>query len=199
MFTWLVVRYRRVRHRRGYTLGCVFLVLLACVVGNACTFIYFDGPTKSELTFADALWYSAISITTIGYGDISASTPGARVGTIVFIVVLGLSTFTVFFGMLIDWATELAVRGQFGMTTVHAQDHILVVNYPGTPRVRQLIDELRSDVSHRHREIVLLTDDLEKLPFTMDRVSFVRGSPLHSETYERACLSTAAMVLVLAT
>ena len=52
------------------------------IFGNAVTFYVFDGPLKPDLTFADAVWYSIISMTTIGYGDFSATSPGARAGTV---------------------------------------------------------------------------------------------------------------------
>ena len=199
MLGWLLIRYRRIRYRRLFSFAFLLGLLLICIACNSVTFYYFDGPANPDLSFGDALWYSVISITTIGYGELSARSPGARIGTVVFIVLLGLSTFTLFFGMLIDWVTELAVRGRFGMGKVYAEKHIIIVNYPGTPRVQQLIDELRSDPAHREREIVIVAESIEKLPFASSRVSFVRGSTLHADTYMRASIETASLMLVLAT
>ena len=75
------------------------MVLAGSVVGNALTFYYYDRESHPDLTVPDALWYSVISITTIGYGDFSATMIGARIGTAIFIVVLGLSAFTAAIGL----------------------------------------------------------------------------------------------------
>ncbi len=101
---------RRLRRRKSLGFGLVLLAVLVSLLGNAACFWVFDGPSAG-LSFEDAVWYSVISITTIGYGDYSASSLGARLGTLVFIVGIGLSSFTVFLGMLVDWGMELAMRG----------------------------------------------------------------------------------------
>ena len=76
----LVRIYRRIRHRRLLGVGLVVLLVLICILGNSVCFYVFDGRANEDLTFADALWYSVISITTIGYGDYRASSLGARIG-----------------------------------------------------------------------------------------------------------------------
>ena len=196
---WLVYHYRRVRDRKALSFTFVFATLLICILGNAICFYAFDRPLKPGISFADALWYSVVSVTTIGYGDHAAQSVGARLGTVLFIIILGLSTFTVFFGMLVDWVADVVVQGKLGMSKILARDHILLVNFPAEARVRQLVEELHSDSAHRAKEIVVVTDRLEKLPFALPKTSFVRGSPLQKETYDQAGVEKASMVLVLAT
>ena len=195
----LVRFYRRIRHRRLLGVGLVVLLVLICILGNSVCFYVFDGRANEDLTFADALWYSVISITTIGYGDYRASSLGARMGTIVFISVMGLATFSVFLGMSIDWATDVATKGQRGMSAIIAHDHILIVNFPSAARVSQLIQELKSDPQHEDSEIVIATDQVEMLPFEEKDVLFVHGSILEQDTYSRAKVAQARMVIVLAT
>jgi voltage-gated potassium channel len=189
--------FRRLRRRKSLGFGVVLLAVLVSLLGNAACFWVFDGR-DAELSIVDALWYSVISITTIGYGDLSASSLGARLGTVVFIIGIGLSAFTVFLGMVVDWGMELALRGRYGMGKAMASDHVIIVNFPSALRVRRMIEELQSDVLTGEREVVVVADDIEQLPFDMPNVLFVRGSPLDGETLQRAGVEAASMAIVLA-
>jgi voltage-gated potassium channel len=190
---------RHIRRHKAIGFKSVAAILAICLVGNAVCFYWFDGHLHDDLTFGDALWYSVISISTIGYGDYSASGSAARLGTFLFIVVGGLATFSLFLAMVIDWITELSVRERKGMSTIVAANHILIVNFPSATRVGHLITELQSDPQTDGREIVVITDDLETMPIAGENVLFVRGSVLEEETYRRARVDQARLAIVLAT
>lgn len=195
----VLVRFcRRIRAHRAIGVAFVIGMLLVSVLGNATCFYVCDGAEQG-IGMGDALWYSIISITTIGYGDLSAVSPGARLGTIIFIVLIGLSTFSVFLGMTIDWVTEMGMKGRRGMGNVIAKDHVLLINVPSETRVRQLIDELLADPQHGQTEIVVISSTLESFVHEHERVLFVRGSILERETYLRASAEFAKMAIVLAT
>ena len=190
---------RQLRRRKSLGISLLLFILVGSIIGNALTFFYFDRATKPDLTLASAFWYSIISIATIGYGDLSSTSLGARVGTAFFIVFLGLAAFTSAVGVGIDWLLELRDKERSGMGNPGAKNHLLIVNFPNERRVRQIIDEYLRDPSHRKDEIVIVTDQIEFLPFTQPRVSFVRGSPLEEETYHRANVRDARQALVLST
>ena len=177
----------------------LFVVLLISVFGNTASFFLFERAAEPAPTLWDSLWYSVISITTIGYGDFSATTLGARIGTAVFIILIGLAAFTTAVGMFVDWIVELRHKERTGMGRPGAKDHLLVVNFPSESRVRQIIDEFSRDNQHRGRDTVVLTDQIEELPFSTPNVSFVRGSPIEEETFKRADVSQAQHAIVLST
>ena len=199
MYVSLVRIMRQVRRRRALGLTVILMVLGASIVGNALTFFVFERSIQPDLTIGDSLWYSVISITTIGYGDLSASALGARIGTVVFIALFGLVAFTSTAGILVDWVVDLRMKEQTGMATVHAKDHLLIVHFPNETRVRQIVDEFLADPGHRWNEIIIVTDTLQSLPFDHPNVSFVRGSPLEDETYHRAQLDQATQAIILST
>ncbi len=185
----------RKRKSLGYTL--ILAILVTSLFGNALAFYLFDGPGNPDLTMGDCLWYSVISIATIGYGDLSAQSAGARIGTVVFIVFIGLVAFTTFFGMVLDWFIDLNTRERKGMCRIYEKDHILIVNFPSAQRVLMVLDELCHDAHRRNRAVVIISDQITELPFTLPGVSFVHGSPIEEETYDRANIEAARKAIVL--
>ncbi len=189
----------RARRRKRLGGGVVMFALLVSIVGNTMTFYLFERGIRPELTVGDSFWYSMISITTIGYGDLSATTLGARIGTILFITILGLTAFTASAGMIINWLIELQIRERSGEGRLHLKNHILIINYPNESRVRNIIEEFTSDSSHENYDITLVTDQLELMPFKRHNLHFLRGSPLEAETYSRAAVTGAQKAIILST
>ena len=185
----------RARRRRMVGASIVLVALLASIVGNALTFYFFE----SGQSLGDSFWYSIISITTIGYGDLSATAIGSRIGTIVFITVVGLTAFTAWAGIVINWLIDLQHRERTGMGRLFVKEHILLINFPNESRVRHIIEEFTSDTRHSKDEIAIVTDRVESLPFSYPNVYFIRGSPLEMETYERAAIATAQKAIILST
>ncbi len=196
---------RRIRARRYVGPLLVVSVLAFAIVGNAVCFYFFEQPGRmaetppAPLSAEDAIWYSIISITTIGYGDFFATTTGARISTVFFIVIVGLGAFSMIVGMTIDALTGIVERRRRGMANIVAHDHIIIVNAPTADRLGQLIGELKADPNHESTDIVVISDRIDELPFQDAHVLFVRGSVLARDTYERACVDAANQAIVLAT
>jgi len=188
---------RKMRHQRSVGVSLVMFLLTVSVLGNAICFHIFDGQ-RQGLGFDDALWYSFISITTIGYGDFYAESGPARLGTLFFVVAMGLATFSVVIGMGIDWVAEQTSRIEGGLGEIQANDHIIIVNFPSESRLRQIVQELMSDSGYKDKEIVIVADSIDRLPFSENNLMFVRGPILEQETYQRACIKNASMAIVLA-
>jgi voltage-gated potassium channel len=189
----------KARKRKSLGFSMVCLALIISLLGNALTFYIFDASKNPELDYFDCIWYSFISISTIGYGDLSATSLGARIGTLIFIVIIGLAAFTTFFGIILDWFMDLHEREKKGMSRVHEKGHVIIVNFPSAHRVKQVIEELAQEEGSRKRPIVIVTDTINELPFTYPDVSFVHGSPVEEESYDQANIAGAGEAIVLCT
>lgn len=190
---------RRVSRQKGLGFATLIFLLVLIVVGNALTFFFFERVVDSTITIGDSFWYSVVSISTIGYGDIFPTTAGARLGTLLFIVILGLGAFTSVIGVGIEWILDRNYRKRAGMRKITSKNHVLIVNFPNERRVRQIIDEFLSDPDHKNDEIIVITDQISALPFDDHNVNLVRGSSLSEETHLRANATEARQAIILST
>lgn len=92
------------------------------------------------LSYAEALWLSFTTITTVGYGDVSAVTLEGRLATVLLIYVLGIWLMAQLVGEFLDFRAdkrEQKVRGLWRWKNM--ADHILIINTPSVGGDRYLI------------------------------------------------------------
>jgi len=83
-----------------YALGSTIIIT---IMGSIGIYIFEDGISATITNYGDALWWSFVTVTTVGYGDISPSTGGGRfIACILMIAGIGFlsmltSTISTFF------------------------------------------------------------------------------------------------------
>jgi len=103
-------RVRRIRRRFLYALLLVLVYLLAVC---PTVFVKLDNPRRiaqgmSELDWSEGLYWSVITLTTVGYGDIVPQTPYARMFAL-FNAVLGVTTMGTIAGLVVNSLTPRPV------------------------------------------------------------------------------------------
>jgi voltage-gated potassium channel len=177
----------------------VVAMLLAVLAYGSTGFVYFELEKKPDLTWFDGLWWSIVTVTTVGYGDYFPTTPGGR-----FIVAAPLMLFGIgLLGYVISLATSALVESRTkelkGMSKITETGHVVIFNFPTLDKVERLVDELRAEGAEHGRDIVLVDEDLTELPPELEKrhVRFVKGNPSRDETLERANIDKAAHAIVL--
>ncbi len=185
-FFTLVLRFISMLHREDVfrILAIVILLALAGSLGMA----YFE----PGLSYGDALWWALVTLTTVGYGDISPSTAGGRmVGGILMIGGIGL------LGVLTAGIAGIFVEHRFlenkGMKPVRVENHFIICGW--NFRGRHIVEELRADAKAAKAPIVLIANIPEK-PMDDPNLHFIHGDA-DTGTLKMACVETAQSAIIL--
>lgn len=192
--------YRCNRHKRGLRLCTALCVALVLNLVFGVGFYLAESGHRSELSFADSVWWSMVTMTTVGYGDYFPQTFCGR-----FLVAYPCLFFGIgLLGYLLGSTAQIVIEGfdqrKKGQATMRFTDHLVICQCPSTSRVLQLVEEFRASRADRHVEAVVVTDRLEEQPmeFREHSIHFVKGLPTSEETLLRAGVAHAAGVIVLA-
>lgn len=178
----------------------LLVLILAVLVYGASGFLYFEFPANTDLTWFDGLWYTVVTMTTVGYGDFFPKTPGGRflVGWPVMVFGIGLLGYAL--SVIAAALVTSKTKEMRGMSSFSLKHHLVIFNYPGTAKLQRILDELSLDPVFRdHKQVVLVDEHLEELPpeLVKRNVHFVKGNPVRNETLHRASVASADHALVL--
>ena len=178
----------------------ILAILGAILLYGTTGFLYFELPGNPDLNWGDGLWYTLVTMATVGYGDLFPKTPGGRflVGAPVMLMGIGLLGYAL--SMIAAALVTSQAKELKGMSTFHLVDHLVIINFPSLEKVERVLDELRHEPTFGlSRSVVLVDETLEELPPELQKrnVSFVRGNPTRDETLGRACIDTAKHAIVL--
>jgi voltage-gated potassium channel len=177
----------------------VLLLTALLVTFSSSGFMYFELAEKPDLLWADAFWWSIVTMTTVGYGDFFPVTPGGRYLIGIPTMLFGISILGYLLSTLATFLIEERSKELKGMSELAVRDHILIIHFPGTARVQAVLAELRRDPKTKDAAVVLIDVALEELPDSLAAagVRFVRGDASKESTLERACFRDARFAIVL--
>ncbi len=163
-------------------------VIVVLIVVGAAGLTYFE----ENRSLPDALWWSIVTVTTVGFGDISPTSLGGRLIGVV-LMFFGIGVLGMFTATIAGVFVENRLRKERGMGSYEAGGHIILCGW--NDRTEEILKDLRADMRAADAPIVLVAD-IETKPVTDEQLYFVRGK-VTEECLKRAGVERAATVVLV--
>ena len=164
-------------------------VIVLLVLTGAAGLTYFE----ADRPFHDALWWAIVTLTTVGFGDISPTSLGGRlIGVVLMFFGIGvLGTFT---ATVASAFVDQRQRKDRGMGDCDLEGHIILCGW--NDRTKEILKDLRADPRSADEPIALVAA-VETNPAADDEhLCFVRGTETEDDL-KRAGIEKAKTVVLV--
>ena len=190
-------------HRHSYLrlrLVQIFSLALCLNLFFGLLFYLTERDVQPELNLADSIWWSMVTMTTVGYGDLYPQTDIGRFLIAYPCMLFGIAIFGYLLGMAAESVFDHISKKKRGLVQITKENHIIICNFPNLTKLIRLAAELKLHPAYEHSFFVIVSDTITKLPATLstDEFAFVYGNPTSEPVLQKASLKMAAGVFILA-
>ena len=166
----------------------------AAALGGLSIYLVESPSNPSVNTISDGLWWAIVTLTTVGYGDISPTTALGRVvgGTLMVTGMFTLALFAGVVGHTLLHAVLSLQQEQFRMSA--SINHIILCNYD--PGARMLLDSLLDEVDPENVDLVIFAVG-ERPPGVPPEFRWVTGDPTKESELGKVRMQEADSVIIV--
>lgn len=190
---------KRFRDDRLSRIFAIFLILII-IAGISTELIEKSSGNPVYQTIGDGLWWTFVTMTTVGYGD---KTPVTTAGRLLAIVIMfsGISFTALFTALVASYFVEKRIREGRGMEQIKWKQHIVMCGW--NSNAMKIVNKL-TERGEKSKSLVLVNDlPEEHIANILESVKHadvrhVRGDFVHEGVLQRANVSGADIVIILA-
>ena len=190
-------KFRKAAHQR-WLVTLVFFISVICYATTG--FMYFELDERPDFKWHNAIWWSFVTMTTVGYGDWAPITRNGQFLVGLPTMLVGVSVLGYILSLLASLILETKIKELKGMTKINQSGHIIVSRFNTLVSTLKIVDEIRMDLSTANTHVVIIDEDLEELPTELHEknVSFAKGSASRDKILEQANFMEATHLLIRA-
>jgi voltage-gated potassium channel len=187
-------RYLRLRLLQVFALAVGLNLLFGLL------FYWAEHAAQPQLTLGDGIWWALVTMTTVGYGDLSPQTDVGRFLVAYPCMLFGIGIIGYFLGLTAESFFDRISKRKRGLVQIKFSNHVIVCNFTGIDKLLRITGELKLHPAYEDSRFVVVCDAITELPGELPEheFAFVRGNPTSEEALERANLKEAAGVFILA-
>ena len=172
-----------------------FLIFFLFLIINAYVITLVD---KNFNNFFDTLYWEVVTISTVGYGDITPSTPLSKILTVILII-YGVTSIAIFSAYITAYFVTLAIEKLKGWKVLeNVNNHLLICGY--NYQTNLLIKTFIQKNLFESEKIVLihsqLTPEIENI-LEEYKIKFVEGDYSEEETLKKAKVHVAKRAVLV--
>ncbi len=178
----------------------IMLILITVWVIGAVGIMFLEGKYQSDFgNLIDTLWWTIVTMTTVGYGDMSPMGTYSRIFAI-FIMLTGIGIIALFTGTISSIYVTRKIREGRGLATIKITDHIIICGY--NPNLEMILDFI-AKLSDNELSVVLINvlhdDEVNSILSRYNKmdIKYVRGDYTQEGILEKANVKNASSAVVL--
>ena len=168
----------------------LLMVLLVIAIGTIGA-IVFEQKIEGFNPF-NAFWWSIVTITTVGYGDISPGTTGGKIIAMV-VMFFGIGVIGMLTGIIASAFVDLKFKERKGKKKLKKlKDHIILCGWNFS--AEDIINEIHAE--NKDREIVIIAK-LDESPVDKENTYFINGRSSDLNKLEMAAFEKANVAIIV--
>lgn len=197
----IIIRFLKGLYRER-TFQIAIAILSVIYVSSTCVYYFEARNTDSNITSLwDGIWWAAVTMGTVGYGDKYPITTGGRIVGLI-IIFAGVGLMSLFTATIASIFVEKKIKEGRGLETVKERDHIIICGW--NQHTGEVLQVLTTHGAMDDTPIVLINelsiDDVDslKLKYNKFKLKFLRGNYVHEDVLLRANIAKAKFALIMA-
>ena len=199
-FMRIVKRMSGIYRQRSVQLA---LITVAVIYFSSASVYYFEEnvPDSNIRSLWDGVWWSVVTMGTVGYGDKYPVSPGGRLVGLMLIFT-GIGLMSLFTATIASMFVEQRIKEGRGLETIKEKDHVVICGW--NHYTENVLLGLTQYGSMEDTPIVLINElsvdeiDALKLKYHKYNLKFLRGNYIHEDVLIRANIKKARFAMIMA-